>query len=241
MASSDSDRGEIYLDQASTRLNEARRLMERGRSGPLDQESVTEVRHALSGMRHDASAGHRLLFAAYERDGSLGPIQALSTFSQSHRDSWTALRDQLPHQLGDVRDQVTSVFDAIDQEVDPLRPLLPPTPSQRTGSPGPYGGPGYGRPSGPLDPAPSASGGSPSGGQDRTGGPDPSTSGPDGFLLGGAAGGLFGPPSQDMNPPSPTTKGGRSGQLSEPDITIPPLLPGFLPDLDMDGHEDNDQ
>ena len=43
---------------------------------------------ALSGMQHDASEGHRLLHEAYERDGSLGPIQALNSFSQSHRDAW---------------------------------------------------------------------------------------------------------------------------------------------------------
>lgn len=33
MANDDADRGEIYLDQASTRLQEARRLMERDRAG----------------------------------------------------------------------------------------------------------------------------------------------------------------------------------------------------------------
>src|SRR6476646_8777050 len=40
LAHGDSDRGELYLDQASTRLSEARRLMERGRSGQLDHESL---------------------------------------------------------------------------------------------------------------------------------------------------------------------------------------------------------
>ena len=34
LADGDADRGEVYLDQASTRLSEARRLMERGRSRP---------------------------------------------------------------------------------------------------------------------------------------------------------------------------------------------------------------
>ncbi len=121
----DSDRGQLYLDQASTRLSEARRLMERDRGGPLDHESVGEVRRTLSGMQHDAAEGHRLLHEAYERDGSLGPIQALSTFSRSHREAWGALRDRLPVQLGDVSQQVSSVFDAIDQEVAPLQSLLP--------------------------------------------------------------------------------------------------------------------
>ncbi|GHH78081.1 hypothetical protein GCM10018793_27530 [Streptomyces sulfonofaciens] len=235
LADSDSTRGEIYLGQASTRLNEARRLMERGRSGPLDTESVSEVRHALSGMRHDASEGHRLLFAAYRRDGSLAPIQALSSFSQSHRDSWTALRDKLPVQLGDVRDQVTSVFDAIDQEVDPLRPLLPRTPTQGPGSRRPSGGQGSGGPSGSGNPEPSTPGGSRSGDRDRTSGPEPSTSGSGtgGGILGSSPGGILTPPTGDIDPPSPSAKGGRS-TTPEPDITLPPLLPGVL-GLGIDG------
>ncbi|CAM5626790.1 hypothetical protein SANTM175S_01597 [Streptomyces antimycoticus] len=76
-------------------------------------------------MRHDASEGHRLLHQVYERDGSLGPIQQLSSFSQAHRGGWSRLREQLPVQLMDVGDEVNSVFDAIDQEVGPLRALLP--------------------------------------------------------------------------------------------------------------------
>ncbi len=56
--------------------------MERDRAGSLDHESLSEIRRALSGMRHDASEGHRLLREAYERNpDSLGPMQALSSFS----------------------------------------------------------------------------------------------------------------------------------------------------------------
>lgn len=89
LSDGDDERGQGYLDQASTRLNEARRLMDRDRGGHLDHESVGEIRRALSGVQHDASEGHRLLHEAYERDpGSLGPIQALDTFSRSHREVW---------------------------------------------------------------------------------------------------------------------------------------------------------
>lgn len=149
MAKGDADRGEAYLDQASTRLSEARRLMERGRSGALDHESLGAVRRALNGMSHDASEGHRLLHSAYQRDGAIGPIQTLDTFSRSHRDTWSSLRDRLPVQLTDVRDEVSSVFDAIEDEVAPLQSLLPaprarertpdaPTPPPRTPArPGP--------------------------------------------------------------------------------------------------------
>ncbi|MFJ4832777.1 DUF5667 domain-containing protein [Streptomyces sp. NPDC088747] len=238
LAHGESDRGELYLDQASTRLSEARRLMERDRSGVLDHESLGEIRRALSGMRHDATEGHRLLHEAYERDGSLGPIQALSAFSQSHREVWGALRDRLPAQLGDVRDQVSSVFDAIDQEVDPLRSLLPQPPTQE----------GTGRHRGSSEesqsspdtdrPAPSAtSGGSASSSSQSSGKPKPSTSGTqDEGLLGGNTGGLLDPPKDDTGSASPST-GRSTPSTGEPDVTLPPLLPGLLPGLGIDSED----
>ncbi|GAA5002729.1 DUF5667 domain-containing protein [Streptomyces siamensis] len=236
LAHGDSDRGELYLDQASTRLSEARRLMERDRSGQLDHESLGEIRRALSGMQHDASEGHRLLHEAYARDGSLGPIQALSAFSQSHREAWGALRDRLPVQLGDVSDQVSSVFDAIDEEVGPLRSLLPPTPSPE----------GTGRhrgrseeataSSGTDAPAPSTATSGSSAGGHSSGKPKPSSSdsSSDG-LIGGSTGGLLDPP-KDTASSSPS--GSRSTPASEPDVTLPPLLPGLLPGLGIDSEDD---
>ncbi|MCX3059856.1 DUF5667 domain-containing protein [Streptomyces beihaiensis] len=240
MADSDSAKGQIYLDQASTRLNEARRLMDRGRGGHLDHESVGEVRRALSGMRYDASEGHRLLSEAYKRDGSLGPIQALSAFSDSHRKAWTALSEGLPVQLGDVRDQVTSVFAAIDEEVDPLRPMLPKAPGKdgtaRPGagatSPG-TSGTRRSTPSGPADSGHSGSGST---------SPEPSDSSTakdrDG-LLGGAAGGLLDPPKDETTPaPSDgSTSDSPDAGVPKPDVTLPPLLPGLLPGLGVDGED----
>jgi len=123
-------RGQAYLHQAATRLSEAQQLMERDPDAPLDHESVSRLRRALSGLHLEASAGHRLLDEAYERDpDSLAPIQALSVFSRTHRATWEALRDRLPVQLKDVSDQVSAVFDAMDEEVAPLRSLLPEPPS----------------------------------------------------------------------------------------------------------------
>jgi len=236
LAHGDSSRGELYLGQASTRLSEARRLMERGRGGHLDHESVGEIRRALSGVQHDAAEGHRLLHEAYERDGSLGPIQALSAFSQSHREAWGALRDRLPVQLGDVSDQVSSVFDAIDEEVDPLRSLFPQAPAQE----------GTGRHRGKSEesagssrtdgPAPSSTGGA-STGSHRSGNPKPSSSGSssDG-LLGGNTGGLLDPP-KDTTSSSPSSS--KSSATSIPDVTLPPLLPGLLPGLGIDSDDTN--
>ncbi len=102
MADNDADRGEVYLDHASTRLSEARRLMERGRLGDLDHESLNEIRRTLSGMHHDVAEAHRLLRRAYERDGGIGPMATLDSFARTHRGTWDGLRGQLPPQLQDV-------------------------------------------------------------------------------------------------------------------------------------------
>ncbi|MFE1776819.1 DUF5667 domain-containing protein [Streptomyces sp. NPDC059008] len=236
MADDDSDRGRLYLDQASTRMMEARRLMERGRVADLDHESLGEVRKALSGVRHDAGEGHRLLHQAYERDGSLGPIQALNSFTKSHRSTWPQLRDRLPLQLMDVRDEVSSVFDAIDQEVGPLRSLLPTTPDGKdhphdTPASAGAGSGSHGRPA-------------PSGSQTRSGqhtggahAPRPSSSpSQESGLLGGGTGGLLDPPTKGS---SPSPHDGSKGHDTEsrPDVTLPPLLPGLLPRLGIDGED----
>nr|WP_202539590.1 DUF5667 domain-containing protein [Streptomyces sp. SID8379] len=242
MADGDSDRGQIYLDQASTRLNEARRLMERGRTGHLDHESVGEVRRALSGMQYDASEGHRLLSGAYKRDGSLGPIQALSAFSESHRKSWSALSDRLPVQLGDVRDQVSSVFDAIDEEVGPLRSLLPQVPDKGgSSSPGRGGGTSPGSPGSDRS-APSGTTGSDRGTSPDKPKPSSSNSGKDeDGLLGETTGGLLDPPKDESTPTPSDGKSGKSGEGStgspKPDVTLPPLLPGLLPGIGIDGED----
>lgn len=243
MADGDSDRGRLYLDQAATRMQEARRLMERGRAGTLDHESVGEVRKALSGVTHDASEGHRLLHEAYERDRSLGPIQALSSFSTSHRESWSRLRDRLPIQLTDVRDQVSSVFDAIDDEVGPLRSLLPTVPGSRgdgdKSSPAP-GGDDSRRTSRPTPPSETTTAPGEADGGRR---PHPSSSPSQESGLLGGAGELLSPPSEHSTPPPPDDRGdgkeggGKEPEPGEPDITIPPLLPDLLPGLGLDGED----
>ncbi|MFE7572982.1 DUF5667 domain-containing protein [Streptomyces sp. NPDC057539] len=242
LADDESDRGELYLDHASTRLSETRRLMERGRSGRLDHESMGEIRRTLSGMKHDATEGHRLLHQAYERDGSLGPIATLSSFSASHRQAWNGLRERLPVQLTDVGDEVSSVFDAIDEEVAPLQSLLPRPPEKQTGATLPGSTPdsaGSGRPSHPSSPAPSEGGGSGSHTSDR---PDPSAPDSDSAseegLLGGGTGGLLDPPGSSATP-SPA-ENQDSADRPGPDVTIPPLLPDLLPGLGFKA-EDTDQ
>lgn len=236
----DTDRGEVYLDQASTRLSEARRLMERARSGALDHEQLGEVRRTLNGMTHDATEGHRLLHAAYERDGTIGPIQTLDSFSRAHRDSWSSLRDRLPVQLTDIGDRVSSVFAAIDEEVEPLQSLLPQAPetsdkSRESGTTGTGSAPSS------RSHAPSPS--SPSGTheKDDTGtsaSPRPSGSGstPADGLLGGSTDGLLDPPSPDATTPTQDTP----STTPSPDITLPPLIPGLIGGLGIDARDDRD-
>ncbi|MFG2723034.1 DUF5667 domain-containing protein [Streptomyces sp. NPDC048416] len=229
MADDDASRGEIYLDQASTRLSEARRLMERGRAGDLDHEQLGEVRRALSGMEHDASEGHRLLHQAYAKDGSLGAIAALNSFSQAHRESWSKLRGKLPAQLTDMGDKVSSVFAAIDQEVGPLQSLLPKSTSTthtRQGTAHPGGTPGATRPSAPRSSATSSHGAPATSGKPQHPSGSPSNEG----LLGGNTGGLFEPGNGSAAPAPPALP----AKPPVPDVTLPPLLPGLLPGLGID-------
>ncbi|MEV6550830.1 DUF5667 domain-containing protein [Streptomyces sp. NPDC051597] len=233
LADDDADRGRIYLDQASTRLSEARRLMERGRAGDLDHEQLSEVRRALSGMQHDVTEGHRLLHAAYAKDGSLGAIAALSSFASAHRDSWSRLRDKLPAQLTDVGDQVTSVFVAIDQEVEPLRSMLPP-PKTRTHGRTDTTHPGQTSHTARPAPTPSSPAhGTASGGGTKSQQPTTPGAKPDEGLIGGNTGGLLDPPAKSAPPASGTTP----AKPPVPDVTLPPLLPGLLPGLGIDGEE----
>ncbi|MFI9603201.1 DUF5667 domain-containing protein [Streptomyces sp. NPDC052043] len=234
------EQGQAYLDLASTRLSEARRLMERGRGGQLDHESLGEVRRTLSGVQHDATEGHRLLHEAYERDpDSLRPIQALSTFSRSHREAWGALRDRLPVQLGDVSQQVSSVFDAIDDEVAPLQSMLPqpPTPGGEGRQHGLRPTPSAGSP-GAVDSAQPSTGGDPSSDSPRPGSATPSASAGSGSeedgLLGGSTGGLLDPPKPSGSAASPSAT---KPPVSGPDVTLPPLLPGLLPGLGINAED----
>ncbi|MFC8829196.1 DUF5667 domain-containing protein [Streptomyces sp. NPDC057137] len=233
MADEDADRGGLYLDHASTRLSEARRLLERGRSGALDHESLGEIRRALNGMKHDATEGHRLLHQAYEKDGKIKSIATLSSFSESHRAIWNGLRDRLPPQLSDVGSQVNLVFDAIDEDVAPLQSLLPRTPDKDRHSPEPGGTTKESNGSGGKDNGPAPSKSAPDKGRTDSG-QKPSPSGPgesehDG-LLPGAPGDLLNPPSGSDLPSAP----GQGGIPPAPDVTLPPLLPGLLPGLGID-------
>jgi hypothetical protein len=232
MASGDASRGKVYLDMASTRMQEARRLMDRGRGGHLDHESVTEVRKALSGMHLEAAEAHRLLTQAYQEDGNLQPMALLNSFAQSHRQGWTDLRGKLPSQLTDVSDQVNSVFDAIDQEVAPLQSLLPEPgehhhSSSSTGHDDPTdSGGGTGTPT-PTASAPATGPSSPATGAGAPA-PSPSDTAPNG-LIGGSD--LLKPPT--AGPTDPTSSPTATPTMPYHSVVLPPLLPGLLPGLGL--------
>ncbi|GGU08620.1 MULTISPECIES: DUF5667 domain-containing protein [Streptomyces] len=236
MADDDADRGGIYLDQASTRLSEARRLMERGRAGDLDHESLGEIRRVLGGMRHDASEGHRLLRQAYVKDGAIAPMARLNSFAQTHRETWKGLRDRLPVQLTDVGNEVNDVFVAIDEEVEPLQGMLPRTPEKGavgTGGPGsPQDTPSTHTQHPPSSPAAPTTGGEGST-RPAPSGSGPGTGSPEDGLLGGNTGGLLDTPPTGT---APTPSSSRPAPQT-PDVTLPPLLPGLLPGLGIDSED----
>ncbi|WP_101255588.1 DUF5667 domain-containing protein [Streptomyces barkulensis] len=245
MAGDEADRGVVHLDHASTRLNEARRLLERGRSGPLDHESLGDIRRTLSHMRDDVSEGHRLLSQAYEREGEIAPIRSLSSFSRSHRTKWDEVRAGLPVQLTDVGDEVSSLFDAIEDEVGPLRPLLDSGQEDTDSAAGTDRGdrPGGGRTDRPPSPVPGGSGADGAEGGDRDGERQPSPSDSSGST--GPDGERLLPDPGDLLEPSPGEGGASESpdgapRLPEPDITIPPLLPNLLPGLGIETGDDSD-
>ncbi|RAJ57377.1 hypothetical protein K378_05535 [Streptomyces sp. Amel2xB2] len=230
------DRGQVHLDRASTRLREARRLMERSRGGaPLDEESVSELRRALSGMRYDADEGHRLLSSAYERDGSIGPMRTLSSFSSGQRQSWLKLREDLPPELSDVRDEVSFAFDAMDSDIAPIAGLIS-TPDERTarehGGGSERRGPGHASPR-----TPSSSGSADADGKEHESDePEPSGPLPGADELTGDGGLLD--PSKGPRGGSGADAGGSGRSHHEPDVTLPPIVPHVLPELHGLGEDD---
>ncbi|WP_049579984.1 DUF5667 domain-containing protein [Streptomyces sp. SBT349] len=239
-AGGDIDRGRLYLDHASTRLNEAGRMLERERSGHLDHEELDAIRRALSSMRDDAAEGHRLLSQAYEADGSIDPIRSLSAFSESHRQTWSRLRDRLPAPLWDVGVEVTDVFDAMDEEIGPLQSLLPERPEsaapadEADGAPTPrpthHDGEGPASASAPGDAADRDETGS-----DRASPQEPAEAG-DGLLDSG----LLQPEAGESERPGAPSPGPSEGDplLPGPDVTIPPLVDDLLPELGLDAGEE---
>ncbi|MFD4654616.1 DUF5667 domain-containing protein [Kitasatospora sp. NPDC058444] len=126
LADSDSERGELLLDNAATRLGEAKTLVGRtDPAGALSPGTVEQVRRALDDMHADALRGRELLRSVYRSNGSLDPMRALAGFAHDEDGRWSELQGRLPAQLTRQADLVNRLFDDISEDVAPLRLVLP--------------------------------------------------------------------------------------------------------------------
>jgi hypothetical protein len=257
-AGSDSERGALLLDQASTRMAEARQLVVRsggagGSSALLSPATVERIRKALADMHTEGTSGRRLLWSVYRSNGSLDPMRRLAVFARSQDDQWSQLRQRLPQQLAPVASQVTQLLDDITADVAPLHILEPtrqggdqdgtaggghrggrsPESGSGRSAPGtqaPTGSPGRSS-HGPSSGTPAVPSGTPTPGSTPAGGV--------GGLVENLTGGLTGrgttPGSTGTATAGSTTAGGPSSSPSGKNgLTLPPLIPGLLPGLGLD-------
>ncbi|MEE1785829.1 DUF5667 domain-containing protein [Streptomyces sp. SP17BM10] len=129
LAGSDSERGELLLDNAATRLKEAKSLVGRtDGAGALSPGTVDQVRRALDDMHADAIKGRDLLRSVYRSNGSLDPMRTLAGFAHEEDSRWTELEGHLPSQLTPQAHLVNQLFDDMSEDVAPLRLAQPTAP-----------------------------------------------------------------------------------------------------------------
>ncbi|MEV7026035.1 DUF5667 domain-containing protein [Kitasatospora sp. NPDC093558] len=137
LAGSDSERGELLLDNAATRLKEAKSLVGRtDGAGALSPGTVDQVRRALDDMHADAIKGRDLLRSVYRSNGSLDPMRTLAGFAHDEDGRWAELEGHLPSQLTPQAHLVNQLFDDISEDVAPLRLAQPTAPSGGPAGPG---------------------------------------------------------------------------------------------------------
>ncbi|MGW2373593.1 DUF5667 domain-containing protein [Kitasatospora sp. NPDC001683] len=205
LADSDSERGELLLGNAATRLGEANALVGRNDStSGLSPVTVDRVRRALDDMHADALKGRDLLRSVYRSNGSLDPMRALAGFAHDEDGRWSELQGRLPVQLTEQAHLVNQLFDDISEDVAPLRLAQPPAKS---------GGPAG---TGAGDDSSSSTGGAPADSGANGSGTTPGS--------GRSQGGTGSRPGTDQAPPaSGTGSGGKGGGL-------PSTLPSSAPD-----------
>ncbi|QFQ95818.1 hypothetical protein F9278_06110 [Streptomyces phaeolivaceus] len=126
-ADGDTERGEVYLGLAATRLHELDALTDRiARDNAQADLYTIELSSTLTDLDEDASAGRRLLVAVMSTGDSRDPVRVLSSFSDAHREEWGQVRDRLPAGLDDVAGRVTFTFDSIDEVTRPRPSPVPP-------------------------------------------------------------------------------------------------------------------
>ncbi|MFF1868123.1 DUF5667 domain-containing protein [Streptomyces sp. CB03911] len=255
-AGSDSERGALLLDQASTRLGEAKGLLGRaGSPSALNPDTVEQVRRALADMHAEAIKGRELLRSVYRSNGSLEPMRMLAGFAEDEDGRWSELQGRLPVQLTQEAGRVDRLFDDISEDVAPLRLVEPAAQGGSADGSGAGGGEHAGGPSDSGqtggDPAggtggakPGTAGRAPSAGASASGSGAPSATPGNppaavGGLVDGLANGITGAhpsPSPDATPGGSTaapTGGASNAPSSQPGLDIPPLIPGLLPGLKL--------
>ncbi|MFD5464009.1 DUF5667 domain-containing protein [Kitasatospora sp. NPDC127059] len=210
LADSDSERGELLLGNAATRLGEANTLVgQTGSATGLSPATVDRVRRALDDMHADALKGRDLLRSVYRSNGSLDPMRALAGFAQDEDGRWSELQGRLPVQLTDQAHLVNQLFDDISEDVAPLRLAQPPAKS------GGAAGTGAG------DDSSSSTGGSPAGSGANGSGTAPGSGQPQDGTGNGSR-----PGSTDR---SPADTGGTVGSAGKGG-GLPSTLPSSAPD-----------
>ncbi|MET8697488.1 DUF5667 domain-containing protein [Kitasatospora sp. NPDC004723] len=211
LAGSDSERGELLLDNAATRLGEAKSLVGRtDPAGALSPGTVEQVRKALDAMHADALKGRDLLRAVYRNNGSLDPMRTLAGFAQDEDGTWSEIQSRLPVQLTPQAHLVDQLFDAISQDVAPLRLVQPPAPGGA-----PAGGGASGATHGPVG----GGAGTPATGTAPGGNPAAGTAPAQGGATGGPAGGSAG------DRPGGAPQAPAQGGVPAPAAPAVPVLP----------------
>ncbi|MFD9126348.1 DUF5667 domain-containing protein [Kitasatospora sp. NPDC059571] len=239
-AGSDSERGALLLQQASTRLDEAQVLLQRsGDAGPLSPDTVDQVRRALDDMHAEAVRGRDLLRAVYRSNGSLAPMRQLAGFAEGQDQRWAKLHSRLPGQLSTQADRVDALFDDISEDVAPLHLDQPKGGQNGSGAVGGQGGDGTGQgqaPGGASAPTSHGTGGATGGGA-PSGAPNGVGGLVDGLTTGLGAGQGSPAPGDGStgSGASPAPSGSATPAPGGQGITIPPLIPGLLPGLTLGG------
>ncbi len=229
LADTDSERGELLLDNAATRLGEARSLVGRsGTGGSLSPGTVEQVRKALDDMHNDALKGRDLLRAVYRNNGSLDPMRTLAGFAHDEDGTWAEVQSRLPDQLVPQAHLVDQLFDDISQDVAPLRLVQQPAksgmPDDGGAGDGTRGPDGQGGPSAGTSPGGPAVGGAPvQGGV---------SGGPAGTSVGGRPGStpLVPPQGGAPAPAAPAAPGAPAAPVPSGETNVVPAPVGGLVD-----------
>ncbi|WP_042427024.1 DUF5667 domain-containing protein [Streptacidiphilus anmyonensis] len=232
LAGSDEERGKLLLDEASTRMDEARQLMSRGSSvgsRRLSPQTIADLDRALSDMNAEGKRGRDLLNEIYRRSHSLAPLQQLAGFAAVQSRAMDQLEPELPGQLDPVASQVRGLLSGIRQEVTPLLPATPDAGADNDSGGSPSPSASVGTPSGST----TSGTGTMQGGTSPSTAPSGQTTSGTGNLVGGSGlgsvGGLLGGPSPSTAPSTtPSASPSGSGGAG---LTIPPLVGGLLPGI----------